>query len=136
MFQTNIIMAQEQINCIHTKIRTSECCFRITLCHLMDQLWPQWGIPLAIYFFGLSLFYWYYVFILFQKIFRYQKSRTGVCFLVECCVRSWSRYGLKWRILWQLFLFLYILYLLSLLNVSKNNIMSKEHLNCLYNTIR
>ena len=111
----------------------------IILCHLMDHLHPKTGNTLAIFVLYILLMVClpnisnkFYHGKKEDQLYAQHKRRTSECFLGEHCVISWSRYVLKWGIPWN-FLFISILLISCLPNVSKNPIMTHIRINFLKN---
>ena len=130
MFQTNIIMAHEKINFLHSIKEDWWVLIGRTLCQIMEKLWTKMGDPLA--FFGL----FYILFILClpnilnksyhvtgeDKMFAQHRGGLVSVYLIEHCTSSWSSYGIKWGIPWNLFFrFLSILFIWYLSNISNKS---------------
>ena len=68
MFQRNIIMTHDQINCLHNTNETWRVLFGSTLCQHMELLQPKTGNPLKIWFYFLSWFLIMWCLPVFQRI--------------------------------------------------------------------
>ena len=66
MFQTNIIMTQDQINCLHNTKYELLVLLKRKLCQIMEWLRPKTRNPLEIFLVSLCYYYYYFIFIIFQ----------------------------------------------------------------------
>ena len=85
----NVIMAQEQINCIQNTEENWWVLIRRTLCQIMEQLRPTTGNPLEIYFWFLYILY---VFLMFQ---------TSIIMAQEHINSLHTKNGDRWVLLWE-----------------------------------
>ena len=53
-----------------------------------------------------------------DQLYAQQKISTGECCLGEHCVISWRKYGPKWGILWNIYIYIFIILISGLPNVS------------------
>ena len=92
----------------------------ITMCHIMEHLWPKTGNPLEIFVLCILLILCHPS--ISKKFYHgtgeYQlsaqhKISTGECCLEEHCVSSWISYGLKQGIPWHFLVYLYFINIMS-----------------------
>ena len=90
MFQTNHIMAQDQINCIYITKEDCRVLFGINYVSWWITHGLKWGIP-WIFLFGSSLFYYYYVFLIIKNLIMEQDQINFLHHKKEDC---WVLFGI------------------------------------------